>query len=274
DLSDRVAEAVDATLREGPPGDVLVFLPGKGEIERCARALVGRPVTVCPVHGGLPPEALMRAFEGAGGRRVFLATNVAETSLTLPGVTTVIDSGLVRRRQHQAGRSVLALVPISRASMDQRAGRAGRVAPGRCVRLWGERFAAEPTTPPEIVRVELDDLVLRAAGCGVPARELATAPWVDPPPAFALQAALQRLRSTGALDDEGGLTAVGRARARLPVSAFSARVLADPPPELVDTVADVVALVELGRDLLLPGGTDERTSEARRERFGAAVDEL
>ncbi len=274
DLEDRVAAAVEATLRDGPAGDVLVFLPGKGEIERCGRALSGQPVTVCPVHGGLPPDALMRAFEGTTGRRAFLATNVAETSLTLPGVTTVIDSGLVRRRQHQSGRSVLALVPISRASMDQRAGRAGRVAPGRCVRLWGERFAPEVVTPPEIARVELDDLVLRAAGCGLPASELAAAPWVEPPPGFALESAIARLRATGALDETGSLTDVGRARARLPVSAFSARILADPPDALRGTVADVVALVELGRDLLLPGAGGEAMDDERRECFGEATDEV
>ncbi len=274
DLEDRVAAVVDTTLRDGPQGDVLVFLPGKGEIERCGRALTGRPVTVCPVHGGLTPQTLMRAFGKAEGRRVFLATNVAETSLTLPGVTTVIDSGLVRRRQHQAGRSVLALVPVSRASMDQRAGRAGRVAPGRCVRLWTEQFVPELVTPPEIARIELDDMVLRAASGGLAASELSQAPWVDPPPAFALASAVERLRATGALDEQGALTAVGRARARLPVSAFSARILASPPAALAGTVADVVALMEVGRDLLLPGAHGGGVDEARREAYAAATDEV
>jgi ATP-dependent helicase HrpB len=274
DLETRVATEVDTALREGPAGDVLVFLPGKGEIERCARVLVGRAATVCPVHGGLPPEALTRAFEPAPGRRVFLSTNVAETSVTLPGVTTVIDSGLVRRRQHQAGRSVLALVAISAASMDQRAGRAGRVAPGQCVRLWGERFAAEPTTPPEITRVPLDDLVLRAAGCGVGVRDLEAAPWVEAPPAFALQSSIERLRATGAVDEAGRLTTVGDARSRLPVSSFSARILADPPAALAATVADLVALVELQRDLLLPSAYAGDTEEARAELLGGATDEV
>ncbi len=274
DLEDRVASAVEATLRDGPAGDVLVFLPGKGEIERCGRALHGQSVTVCPVHGGLPPAALMRAFARASGRRVFLATNVAETSLTLPGVTTVIDSGLVRRRQHQAGRSVLALVPVSQASMDQRAGRAGRVAPGRCVRLWAERFAADPITPPEIMRVELDDMVLRAAQAGMPAPDLADAPWVDPPPVFALASAIDRLQATGALDEGGRMTESGRVRARLPVSAFSARILASPPRALAGLVADVVALVEVGRDLVLPGAHGAAVTQARRETYQRAVDEV
>lgn len=274
ELEERVVAAVDETLRAEVSGDVLVFLPGKGEIERCARALAGRPITIRPVHGGLPPEVLTRAFAEAPGRRVFLATNVAETSLTLPGVTTVIDSGLVRRRQHQAGRSVLALVPISAASMEQRAGRAGRVAPGRCLRLWGGRFEPEVVTPPELERIELDDMVLRAAACGLPAPELAEAPWVDPPPAFALQAAIERLREASTLDAEGRLTSVGRARARLPVSAFAARILVDPPSSLAGTVADLVALMELGRDLLLPGSSDDAVDEARRERFAEALDEV
>lgn len=274
DLESRVAAAVAEACERDRAGDVLVFLPGKGEIERCVRAIAEPDATVVPVHGGLPPEALMRAFAAASGRRVFVATNVAETSLTLPGVTTVIDSGLARRRQHQAGRSVLALAVISKASMDQRAGRAGRVAPGRCIRLWDERFIPEPVTPPEIARIELDDLVVRAASCGLRAPEIADAPWVDEPPSFALQAAIDRLTADGTLDAEGELTAVGAARSRLPVSPFSARMLARPPAALAALLADLVALVEVGRDLVLGTAGDERMAQARRECFEGATDEV
>ncbi|MEM7154295.1 MAG: helicase-related protein [Myxococcota bacterium] len=274
DLEPRVAAAVEHAIGNWPEGDVLVFLPGKGEIERCGRALARLPVTCCPVHGGLPPAALMRAFAEAPGRRVFLSTNVAETSLTLPGVRVVIDSGLVRRRQHQAGRSVLALLPISRASMEQRAGRAGRVAEGHCIRLWGEGFAADAVTPPEIARVELDDMVLRASQCGISAGELHEAPWVESPPPFALEAAIERLRAAATLDGQGRLTAVGRARAKLPVSTMSARILVDPPSALAGTIADLVALMELSRDLVLPGMQSESVQLARRELFGKAVDEV
>jgi ATP-dependent helicase HrpB len=281
DLDLRVAASVREALAADAEGDVLVFLPGKGEIEACRRALgdvdaSGR-AEVVPVHARVPPEQLQRAFSSDPStrtRRVFLSTNVAETSLTLPGVTAVIDSGLARMRIHRAGRNVLALVPISRASMDQRAGRAGRVAAGRCLRLWSRTYAPVEVTPPEIERVELDDLVLRAAQCGLEGGALPGAPWVAPPPEFALERARERLRGLGALDERDHLTKQGRAQARVPVSAFESRVLVEVPAALASTIADLVALLEVGRDLLLPGGVDERTHEARHALLSDATNEV
>ena len=116
--------------------------------------------------------------------------------------------------------------------------------------------------------------MLRAASCGLPASELAQAPWVEPPAAFALSSAIERLRANGSLDSELALTGIGRVRARLPVSAFSGRILAKPPPGLAGTVADVVALLELGRDLVLGGAGAEAADEARRELFAEATDEV
>jgi ATP-dependent helicase HrpB len=273
DLPDRVADAVRDALR-GDQGDVLVFLPGKAEIERCDAALRGVSALRVPVHGSLPPQALTRAFAASGQRRVFLATNVAETSLTLPGVTTVIDSGLCRMRVHQSGRSVLGLVPISVASMQQRAGRAGRVVPGRCIRLWASHYVAEPSTAPEIERIELDDVILRAAAGGMVGEAFEAAPWVTPPPAFAVKDARARLHRQGVIDAQGRLTGRGRAQSALPVSGFGARILNDAPPELAPALADLVALLELRRDLLLPASGGDGHDDARQTLFAGATDEV
>lgn len=271
DLDTRVAQAVRGVLREDGEGDVLVFLPGKSEIEAARRELEGVDAELVVVHAQIPPERMQEVLGKHARRRVFLATNVAETSLTLPGVTSVVDSGLARMRIHRAGRSVLALNPISQASMDQRAGRAGRVAAGRCVRLWGRTYAPSEVTRPELERIELDDLVLRAGQCGLQGEALDGAPWVTPPPDFALEQARDRLRRLGALDDEGRLTAQGEAQARVPVSAFESRMLIDVPAHLATTIVDVVALLEVGRDLLLPGaGADD----ARRELLGELDNEV
>ncbi|MBA2664348.1 MAG: ATP-dependent RNA helicase [Bradymonadaceae bacterium] len=257
DLEGRVRAAISKVLESKDEGDILVFLPGKGEISACEQAL--RPLSrsanfdLVPVHGSLTPESIMRAFEDeAARRRVFLSTNVAETSVTLPGVTVVIDTGVARMRIHRAGRSALALVPISQASMDQRAGRAGRVSPGRCLRLWSERYSPELATAPEITRIELDDVVLQAAILGLDGPHFDGACWITAPPAFAVSEARRRLRKAGALDDADALTALGRRMAELPVGGDEARLLIDPPAELADILAELVALLQRGTDLLLP----------------------
>ncbi|MEM6291480.1 MAG: helicase-related protein [Myxococcota bacterium] len=272
DLAPRVAAAVaQATRRDD--GDVLVFVPGKREISDCSSALAGTGMRVVPLHGGLPPGAMAEALRPAKERRVFVSTNVAETSLTIPSITVVIDTGLVRRRVHRGGKAVLAVVPISGASAEQRRGRAGRVQDGTCIRLWSSAFALEPATPPELERCELDDVLLRAGMCGVQPADVAALPWVTAPPGFALEGALARLRSAGAVDVEGRLTDVGRAQARLPVSSVSARLLADAPAAVRGTMCEVVALVEVGRDLLEanPSGSQ---AEARAVLFDGAVDEV
>lgn len=269
DLRERVVTAVEGAWRDDP-GDVLVFLPGKAEIETC-RAALRQPTVV--VHGGLQPHDIARALAPGGERRVVLATNVAETSLTVPGVTTVIDSGLARMRVHQAGRSVLALVPIARSSMDQRAGRAGRVAPGRCLRLWSNQFQPKPHTTPEIERIELDDVLLRAAGCGVPADAFSSLPWVTSPPEFAVEQAMQRLVERGVIRATGRLTALGQSQAALPVSWLSGRWLADAPPALAPWLCDLAAVVEVGRGWLLPSSSPS-VLEARAALFGGCIDEV
>lgn len=257
DLADRVRATVEEVVKTEDDGDILVFLPGKGEISDCESSLRGvagrHDLDVLEVHGRLPTRYLSRAFSDHGGnRRVFLSTNVAETSLTLPGVTTVVDSGLVRMRIHRGGRSALALVPISRDSMDQRAGRAGRVRPGRCIRLWSRRFQPDEETDPEIERIQLDDVLLRAAHCGLDGRRFDEATWLSDPPEFAVQQARNRLRRMGAFDDENRLTDRGRQMGDLPVGGDEARILLEPPDDLAGTACDLVALLQIGRDLLLP----------------------
>ena len=280
-LEERVADAIRTALRTGDDGELLVFLPGKGEIEGCRDALRGIAASagleLVPVHGALPTEHLARAFRARSGkRRVFLSTNVAETSVTLPDVTTVIDSGLVRMRVHRAGRSALSLCATSQSSMDQRAGRAGRVRPGRCLRLWGERYRPDPSPRPEIERIELDDLVLQARACGLSARDLEEgACFLTPPPGHALERATASLRRLGALDDALDLAPMGRRLSDLPVSAEDGRLLTELPADVAGTVADLVALLETGPRLLLdaPPGRDELT-DAREELLRGCTDEV
>ena len=142
-LEKRVTRAVRRALKE-TDGNILIFLPGKGEIFACLDELRHlRNVEILPLHGDLPTAEQDRVFEETTRRRVILSTNVAETSVTLPGITAVVDAGLARQRIHQAQRVVLALRPISHASAEQRRGRAGRLRPGMCYRLWAERGQLE-----------------------------------------------------------------------------------------------------------------------------------
>ncbi|MBN2980325.1 ATP-dependent helicase HrpB [Cohnella algarum] len=222
-IEDAVAAAVLEALALYPEGDALVFLPGAGEIRRAeARlrpALAGRPVDVAPLHGSLPQEAQDRAVAPSpeGRRKVVLSTSVAESSLTVPGVRIVVDSGLMRvpRFSPRTGMSRLETIRVSRASADQRRGRAGRVAPGACWRLWTEEEDRQlaPAGAPEIRETDLAALALDLAVWGV-ADPLELA-WLDPPPAAAYAQAVELLRSLGALTADGALTPHGRRMAAL-----------------------------------------------------------
>lgn len=272
-LPERVGASVRRAL-EADDGDVLVFLPGKREIGACRSALAAlREADVLPLHGGLSAAEMQAALGPSPRRRVFLATNVAETSLTIPSVTTVIDSGLERRHVYRGGKIVLSVVPISLASAEQRRGRAGRVRAGTCTRLWSGAFELAETTPPQIERIDLDDVLLRAGMCGVPPSEATGLPWVTPPPSFAVTTSLARLRASGAVGEDGELTATGRLQARLPVSWVGARVLTHPPAPLAAALCDAVAVMEVGRDLLDSRCT-ERQAEARADLFDGAQDEV
>jgi ATP-dependent helicase HrpB len=198
-------------------GSVLVFLPGRREIEQVARALAGRVdehTRLCPLYGQLSPEAQDAAIRPpeAGQRKVVLATDIAETSLTIEGIRVVVDAGLARRPAFdpRTGLTRLETVRISRASADQRCGRAGRLGPGVCLRLWPEETHARLTAhaAPEILEADLAPLALTLACWGAEASELA---WLDPPPAAALGQARSLLHGLGALDAQGRATGHGRA---------------------------------------------------------------
>ncbi len=218
-LPEAVAEAVDRALAEGPGGDILVFLPGQAEIRRVEALLAGGGAEVVPLFGDLPQEAQDRALRplADGRRKVVLATSIAETSLTIEGVRIVVDAGLMRLPRFDPGTGMTRLVtlPVSRASADQRRGRAGRLGPGLCWRLWSEAEdrALLPFTPPAIAEADLAPLALDLARWGV--RDAAALPWLDSPPAAALAAARELLAELGALGPDGAVTPHGRAMSRL-----------------------------------------------------------
>ncbi len=237
------------------PGDVLVFLPGQREIARVQAAL--EPVLpgdtdVLPLHGELPVEQQSRVLQPDpdGRRRVVLATNVAESSVTLPGVRVVVDAGLAREPRYDpnSGFSRLDAVAISQASADQRAGRAGRVAAGWALRLWPQSQRLEPQRRPEMAQVELAALALELAAWG--SDDLR---FVDPPPAGALAAARELLQRLGALD---GSTITGTGRRMLALGThprLAAMLIAVASPREQALAADLAALLE-ARDPLRQGG--------------------
>ncbi len=226
-LPRRMAAAIRQALGE-EEGDLLAFLPGSGEIRAVQRELAGMPaIAVCPLYGDLPFEQQQQAMQPGPQRRVVLATNIAETSLTIDGVRIVLDSGLTRRMQLDPATGLERLVTVraSRASAVQRSGRAGRTAAGVCYRLYSEHSfqAMTPFSPAEIMTADLAPLVLELAVWGVGAS--APLAWLDPPPAAHLAAAGELLRLLGAVGAEGAITPLGRKMVRLPVHPRLARLL-------------------------------------------------
>jgi ATP-dependent helicase HrpB len=220
-----VAAAVTELLQE-TPGSVLCFLPGAPEINRAlsdVRATVGPGVDVLPLHGSLPSDEQDRAIVDGGGRRVILATNIAETSLTVPGVTAVVDTGLhkVARYDEDRGIDSLELERVPADSADQRAGRAGRVGPGRARRLWDQADRLRPHGEAEIHRVDLSDTVLDVMAWG---GDPASFEWFDAPSPERVQGALRLLEYLGAIRD-GQVTSAGERMKRLPLHPRLARML-------------------------------------------------
>ena len=240
--------AVAAAIREAlvnHEGDVLAFLPGMGEIRRAQSALEGCGALVLPLHGDLPLAEQDRALRQAEGRRVVLSTSIAETSLTVPGVRVVVDGGWRRapRLDSATGLTRLATVRISRAAADQRAGRAGREAPGVAIRLWSPALhrGLSPFDRPEIVDAELSGLVLDCLAWGTAPEAL---PFPDPPAAGALATARALLADLGAVA-AGALTPVGRQMAALGAHPrLAAMMLAARSPGESALAADLAALLE------------------------------
>ena len=229
----RITNVVQKALRE-TSGDILVFLPGAGEIRAAREALAEtlddnamRDISLHPLYGNLPFEEQERAILPSPGRKIVLATNIAETSLTIEGVRVVIDGGLTRRLQYDpaTGMNRLITVMVSQASARQRQGRAGRLGPGVCYRLYSRHTFQSliPFAPPEIAISDLSSLVLDLAVWGV--KDPAMLSWLDPPPPVAWRAAQELLKGLGALDAKGTVTPVGEAMARLPLHPRLSRLL-------------------------------------------------
>ena len=278
-VAERVAQQVRRVLREHE-GDILAFLPGEGEIRRCAEMLAGvggqdgkDGIEVYPLYGMLPPEQQRAAIapSPAGSRKIVLATPIAETSLTIEGVRVVVDGGFCRRLvfDPQNALSRLETVRISRDMADQRSGRAGRVAPGVCYRLWGPGTEARmaPTRVPEILEADLANTVLDAAAWGESHPERLA--WLTPPPAAHLAQAARLLELLGAVDEAGRITPHGRRLSALPCHPRIAQLLLRAAgAEEVALAADIAALLE-EKDPLA-GNADDAALTTRLEALRAA----
>lgn len=262
-IEPRVVQTVQQALAD-EPGSLLLFLPGQAEIRRVAEqlgdVLGGRDdILLCPLHGELDLSAQRAAIEPApaGKRKVVLATNIAETSLTIDGVRVVIDAGLARvpRFDPASGMTRLDTQRISRASATQRAGRAGRLQPGACYRLWSqaqhEQLSAYSTA--EILAADLAGLALQLLRWGVTPQELS---WLDMPPPAAYAQALELLGRLGALDERGSLNAHGQAMAELPSHPRIAHLLLRGQALGLGALACDLAALLSERDILRGGGAD------------------
>lgn len=266
-LSEQVTAAVRKLIEQGLDGDVLVFLPGAAEIRKCAEALAPtarrEDLLVLALHGELSPEEQDRAVRQHDRRKVVLSTNVAETSVTIDGIVAVIDSGLARIASHApwSGLPLLRVGRVSKASAIQRAGRAGRTRPGRCLRLYTQHdFDTRPDfEAPEIARLDLAQMVLslRAAGLDFSSQNT----WFEPPPPAALEAAHTLLQRLDALDARGEVTEDGRAMLRFPLHPRLARMLVEGERRGVARDVAMMAALLSERDIRARGGDESRFVE-------------
>jgi ATP-dependent helicase HrpA len=270
-----IVDAVDEAHRCGP-GDVLVFLPGEREIRECSEALRKRHpagAQILPLYARLSAAEQERVFEPAPGRRIVLATNVAETSLTVPGIRYVIDSGLARVNRYSYRNKVeqLLIEKIAQSSANQRAGRCGRVADGICIRLYDEDdYAARPRFPdPELLRSSLAGVILRMKSLGL--GDVEDFPFLDPPQPRMVSDGYQLLGELGAVDERRALTTIGRSLARLPIDPRIGRmVLAASRESCLREVLVLAAALSIQdpreRPLERAQAADERHAEFRDER--------
>jgi ATP-dependent helicase HrpB len=274
------ADKVERIVEAGWEGDILVFMPGKGEIQAALGALaaarLGERVSLIPLHGELGPDDQDRAFQPSPLRKIVVSTNVAETSVTIDGIRHVVDGGLARMARYDAERGIQTLMveEISRASADQRAGRAGRTAPGTCWRLWTEsgHLNRPARNTPEIQRADLAEVVLLLHSLGV--RQAATFDWLDAPDKAAVLRAERLLHILGALEEGRGaessgsdLTPVGRQMLRLPMHPRFARLLVEASRRGCVPAACLCAALVSGRDLLMRVNREDPSSADARELF-------
>ncbi len=275
---EQAASAFAEAARAGRPGDALIFMPGAYEIARTIAELQTRPeaadCAILPLHGDLPPDQQDQAVARQNRRKIIVATNVAETSLTIDGIRIVIDSGLARipRYDPHRGINTLLIERISRASADQRAGRAGRTAPGCCIRLWSElEHRARPVQElPEVRRLDLSEIALTLKAAGY--TDLAAFPWVERPDPKSLARAEVLLRDLGAADEQtGAITELGRRMLAFPVHPRYARMLVAAETYGGARQVALIAALTQGRDILVRR-TDRDAGERRDDLFGERAD--
>jgi pre-mRNA-splicing factor ATP-dependent RNA helicase DHX16 len=265
-----------------PRGDILVFLTGQDEIEAAqqnledtARKLGSKApeLIICPIYANLPTDLQAKIFEPTPpkARKVVLATNIAETSLTIDGIVYVIDPGLVKENVYNArtGMESLVVTPCSRASANQRAGRAGRVGPGKCFRLytkWAFYNELDESTTPEIQRTNLNSVVLMLKSLGI--NDLINFDFMDAPPADTLIRALEQLYALGALNDKGELTKIGRQMAEFPTDPMLAKaILAADKYGCVEEVLSIVAMLSESAALFFRPKDKKIHADSARGRF-------
>lgn len=281
-----VDRAVAATLRlcrEEGPGDVLVFMPTERDIIESQAGIAaglarqGQAGVALPLFGRLAPGEQKKVFRPVKGRKIVVATNVAETSITVPGIRFVVDSGLARLPSYnpRARTSKLPVVRVSQAACDQRMGRCGRVGPGLCLRLYSEEdYQGRPRyTPPEILRTNLAAVILRMQSLGL--GEPAAFPFLDPPSGRAIQDGYALLAELGATDRRGRLTARGRLMARLPLDPrISRMIIAAREENALREVMVIAAGLSIQDPRIRPPGKEEAAAAAHARFAGAASDFL
>jgi len=268
-----VAAREAVRLAADTTGDLLVFMPGAFAISRTVAALQAerglREFSIMPLHGELSAERQDAAVGRSAGRKIIVSTNVAETSLTIEGVTAVIDAGLARvaRFDPRRGINTLLIEKISRASADQRAGRAGRTQAGQCLRLWSERDHADRPAHerPEVHRVDLAESVLTLKAAGI--REVDAFPWFELPEPLALARAETLLHDLGATSRAGDITPVGRRMLAFPSHPRYARMLIEADRRGCVRVVALMAAMAQGRNFLLRG-VDRSVVQAREQAWG------
>lgn len=272
-----------------PEGDVLVFLTGQEEIDFACQCLYERmkalgkdvpELIILPVYSALPSEMQSRIFEPAppGKRKVVVATNIAEASLTIDGIFYVVDPGFAKQNVYnpKQGLDSLVITPISQASAKQRAGRAGRTGPGKCYRLYTEsayRNEMSPTSIPEIQRINLGMTTLNMKAMGI--NDLLSFDFMDPPPPQALISAMEQLYSLGALDEEGLLTKLGRKMAEFPLDPpLSKMLLASVDLGCSDEILTIIAMIQTGNIFYRPREKQAQADQKRAKFFQPEGDHL
>lgn len=265
-----------------PPGDILLFLTGQEEIENAEEILksianhLGSKISeiiVVPCYANLPSELQAKIFEPTpeGTRKVVLATNVAETSITIDGVVYVIDPGFEKQNNYnpRTGMESLVIVPCSRASAKQRAGRAGRVAPGKCFRLytsWAYKNELEEVTVPEIQRVNMSNVVLLLKSLGI--NDLMNFDFMDPPPSETLIRALEQLYSMGALNSRGELTKMGRAMAEFPMDPMlSKTIMSAEKYSCTEEIISIISMLSVASSLFYRPKSEKVAADQQRKNF-------